>query len=59
MELVVTMEEQIKPFADKQFDILFNYFINSYKIKANKILYGVLIENITSIGNFINEEKYF
>ena len=50
LEIVSTMEEEIKPYAPTAFDILFSYFAEIYKTKSSQILYGVLIECITSLG---------
>ena len=57
LEITSTMEEDITPYASITFDLILNYFIDSYKNKTNPILYGVLIEGITSLGNYI-KEKY-
>jgi hypothetical protein len=51
------MENEISPLAPVSFDLISNYFIDSYKVKSNQILYGSLIECITSLGIYI-KDKY-
>ena len=51
------MEEEISPYAPVAFDLILKYFVESYKSKENQILYGVLIECITSLGIYV-KEKY-
>ena len=58
LEIFSTIEERSEPFAKKSFDIILNYFIEIYKSKSNKILYGKLIENLTTIGPYIKEDFY-
>ena len=58
LEIISTMEEDISPYASVAFDIILNYFVEVYKNKQHQILYGVLIECITSLGIYI-KEKYF
>ena len=55
--IITTMEEEISPLAPIAFDIIINFFAESYKNKANQTLYGVLLECITSLGIYI-KEKY-
>ena len=55
--IITTMEQDISPLAPISFDIIINYFVESYKNKANQILYGVLLECITSLGIYV-KEKY-
>ena len=57
LENISTMEEEITPYASLAFDIILNYFVQAYKNKENQILYGVLIECITSLGIY-TREKY-
>jgi hypothetical protein len=57
LEIISTMEEEITPLAPVAFDLIIDYFIKSYKIKDNQILYGVLIECLTSLGIYV-KEKY-
>ena len=57
LEIITTMEEEITPFAPVAFDLILDYFVKSYKSKVNQILYGVLIECITSLGIY-TKEKY-
>ena len=58
LEIISTMvEEIITPYAPLAFDIILNYFVESYKNKENQILYGVLIECITSLWIY-TREKY-
>ena len=57
-EIISTMEDEISAFAPVAFDIILNYFVDSYNNnKANQILYGVLIECITSLGIYV-QDKY-
>ena len=58
LEIISTMEEDISPYASVAFDIILNYFVEVYKNKMHQILYGVLIECITSLGIY-TKEKYF
>ena len=58
LEIFSTIEERSEPFAKKSFEIILNYFIEIYKSKSNKILYGKLIENLTTIGPYIKEDFY-
>ena len=58
LEIITTMEQEISPFAPIAFDIIIQYFSQSYKYKANQILYGPLIECATSLGIYV-EEKYY
>ena len=57
LEIISTMEEDITPLAPVAFDLIIKYFVESYKVKENQILYGVLIECITSLGIYV-KEKY-
>ena len=57
LEIISTMEDEITPYAPLAFDIILNYFVEVYKNKENQILYGVLIECITSLGIY-TREKY-
>ena len=57
LEIISTMEEEISPYAPVAFDLILKYFVESYKSKENQILYGVLIECITSLGIYV-KEKY-
>ena len=57
LEITSTMENEISPFAPLAFDLILNYFVDIYKNKINQILYGVLIECITSLGVYA-KEKY-
>jgi hypothetical protein len=51
------MEDEISPYAPLAFDLILSYFVEVYKNKINQILYGVLIECITSLGIYV-KEKY-
>ena len=55
--IITAMDQDISPLAPISFDIIINYFVESYKNKANQILYGVLLECITSLGIYV-KEKY-
>ena len=57
LEIITTMEEEITPYAPVAFDLILDYFVKSYKSKINQLLYGVLIECITSLGIY-TKEKY-
>ena len=57
LEIIMTMEEEISQYAPVAFDLIINYFVESYKNKSNQVLYGVLIECITSLGIYV-KEKY-
>ena len=58
LEIISTMEEETKPLASKSFNILFSYFAEAYKSKSGHILYGGLIECITSLGIYTKEQYY-
>ena len=58
LEIISTMEEETAPFASESFDILYSYFAEAYKTKSGHILYGVLIECITSLGIYTKEKYY-
>ena len=58
LEIISTMEEETKPLAPKSFDILYSYFAEAYKSKSGHILYGALIECITSLGIYVKEKYY-
>ena len=58
LEIISTMEEEISSLAPVAFDMILNYFVQCYKAKENQILYGVLIECITSLGIYIKEKYY-
>ena len=58
LEIVSTMEEEITPLAPVAFDIISTYFAEAYKAKVGHILYGVLIECITSLGIYIKDKYY-
>ena len=57
LEIISTMEEQISPLAPVAFDLISKYFFECYNNKSNQILYGALIECITSLGIYV-KEKY-
>ena len=56
LEIIMTMEEEISPYGEVAFDFIINYFVESYKNKSNQVLYGVLIECITSLGIYVSEK---
>ncbi len=56
LEIISTMEEEISCFAPVAFDLILNYFVECYKVKDNQILYGVLIECITSLGIYVKKK---
>ena len=58
LEITSTMEDEISPYAPLAFDLILNYFVEVYKNKINQILYGVLIECITSLGIYVKEKYY-
>ena len=58
LEVFCTIEKQSEPYAKKCFDIILNYFVELYKSKSNKILYGGLIECITTIGPYTKDDFY-
>ena len=58
LEIISTMEEETTPFASESFDILYSYFVEAYKTKSSHILYGALIECITSLGIYTKEKYY-
>lgn len=57
LEIASTIEDDCKPFAPKAFDIILKYFIDAYQAKSNKILFGILLECLTTIGPY-NEEAF-
>ena len=58
LEIISTMEEETKPFAPVAFDLLSSYFSEAFKTKSGYVLYGVLIECITSLGIYIKDKYY-
>ena len=58
LEINSTIEEKSEPFAKKAFEILYNYFEMSYKNKNNIVLYGTLIENLTTLGPYIQNDYF-
>ena len=58
LEIISTMEEEISCFAPIAFDLILTYFVECYKARDNQILYGVLIECITSLGIYVKEKFY-
>ena len=58
LEIASTIEEESKPFAKKAFEIVLNFYKENYTHKSNKVLYGVLIENLTTIGPYTKEDFY-
>ncbi|MCQ2817082.1 MAG: hypothetical protein MJ252_07440 [archaeon] len=52
LEVINTMEDECKPYADKSFNICSNYFSQIYQSKSMTFLYGVLIEILTSLGPY-------
>ena len=58
LEIISTMEEEITPLAPVSFDIISSFFSEAYKTKSCHILYGVLIECITSLGIYTKEKYY-
>ena len=58
LEIFSTIEEKCEPYAKKSFDIILKYFAELYKTKSNRILFGGLIECLTTIGPYIKEEFY-
>ena len=56
-EIISTMEDEISPYAPVAYDLILKYFVESFKSKSNQILYGVLIECITSLGIYV-QDKY-
>ena len=58
LEIIMTMEEAITPLAPIAFDIIVSYFTEAYKTKSCQILYGALIECITSLGIYVKSKYY-
>ena len=58
LEIFSTIEEKCEPYAKKSFDIILKYFAELYKTKSNRILFGGLIECLTTIGPYIKEDFY-
>ena len=58
LEINSTIEEKSEPFAKKAFEILYKYFEISYKNKNNIVLYGTLIENLTTLGPYIQSDYF-
>ena len=58
LEIISTMEEEITPLAPVAFDLLSSYFTQAFKSKSGLILYGVLIECITSLGIYVKDKYY-
>ena len=58
LEIISTMEEEITPLASVSFDIISEFFSQAFRTKSCQILYGVLIECITSLGIYIKEKYY-
>ena len=58
LEIITTMEQEISPYAPVSFDIIIQYFLESYKYKSNQILYGDLLECITSLGLYTKKQYY-
>ena len=51
-EVVQTLEQGFKPYAEKCLDILIKFFALNYNNKTSPSLYGNLLENITTIGPY-------
>ena len=58
LEIISTMEKDITPLANQAFNIIVSYFSQAYKSKSGQILYGALIEIITSLGLYTKENYY-
>ena len=58
LEIFSTIEEKCEPYAKKSFNIILKYFVELYKTKSNRILFGGLIECLTTIGPYIKENFY-
>ena len=58
LEINSTIEEKSEPFAKKAFEILYKYFEMCYKNKNNIVLYGTLIENLTTLGPYIQSDYF-
>ena len=58
LEINSTIEEKSEPFAKKAFEILYKYFEMCYKNKSNVVLYGTLIENLTTLGPYIQSDYF-
>ena len=58
LEIFVAIEEKSISFAKQSFEIILKYFIEIYNSKQNKILYGKLIETLTTIGPYVKEDYY-
>ena len=58
LEIFVAIEEKSISFAKESFEIILKYFIEIYNSKQNKILYGKLIETLTTIGPYVKEDYY-
>jgi hypothetical protein len=56
-ELVSSLQDKFKPYADKCLKILAENFVNLYTNKGMKSLYGNFIECITLIGPY--DEQYY
>lgn len=52
------VQDKLAPYAEKCFAMIWEFFVNSYKGKINKPLYGNMIECITLIGPF-NQNVYY
>lgn len=61
LNVVATLSSQlgelIKPVAPKIFKVIIDFFVNAYKNKVHKPIYGNLLECITLIGPY-DEETY-
>ena len=57
-EIATTTGEHFKKFAPNSFKILLEYYVHIYSNKANKSLYGPLVECITLIGP-LDEVNYY
>ena len=58
LEIISTMEKDITPLANEAFNIIVSYFSEAYRTKSGTILYGALIEIITSLGIYTKENYY-
>ena len=58
LEIFVTIKEKSIMFAKKSFEIILQYFNEIYNSKQNKILFGKLLEILTTIGPYVKEDYY-
>lgn len=54
--LICEVGDKITPYSTKIYEILWKFFVESYKGKVHKAIYGNILECITTVGPYVGPE---